>query len=422
MVAKITFPKRVLDALNYNEQKVQKGVAQCLGASGYLREAGDMNFYQKLEGLERRNELNNRATTKTLHVSLNFDPSEKLSQETLLRIASQYMERIGFGGQPFLVYRHQDAGHPHIHIVSSIIRGDGSRIPTHNLGRNGSEKARKELEVAFGLIRAEDQKKSLHSVLKPVPPVPIAYGKTETKRSIAHVVSTVFSSYAFTSLPEYNAVLRPFGVLADPGREGGRICRHRGLVYRILNEKGEKVGVPIKASSLAGGPTLANLERKFPANEIRRQMHKGALVQKMDACLDMAPSSLKDLVEALGQKGVFTLLRQNAEGRLYGITLVDHDSRCVFNGSDLGRGYSAAAIQARLTAALPPGGIGPRERGAASTPLQVDENQKASLQKEGPKPQPGKGLGEVLLASRQQAEYVPAALLKKKKRKGKRMI
>jgi hypothetical protein len=62
-----------------------------------------MNFYQKLEGLQRRNVLKDRATTKTLHVSLNFDPSEKLSNAILFQIATGYMNRIGFTGQPFLV-------------------------------------------------------------------------------------------------------------------------------------------------------------------------------------------------------------------------------------------------------------------------------------------------------------------------------
>jgi hypothetical protein len=156
MVAKITFPKRVEAALNYNEQKVKKGKAVCLFASGYLKDESEMNFYQKLAGLERNHELNQKATTKTLHVSLNFDPSEKLSDEKLKAIASLYMEKLGFGEQPYLVYRHRDAGHPHIHIVSTTIREDGSRIGTHNIGKNVSEKARKEIEQQYGLKRAEN--------------------------------------------------------------------------------------------------------------------------------------------------------------------------------------------------------------------------------------------------------------------------
>ena len=158
MVAKITTPKRMIAALNYNENKVSQGKAKCLAASGYLKETNEMNFYQKLEGLVRFHELN-EAQTKTLHVSLNFSPSEKLSDEKLIAIAGEYMNRIGFGEQPFLIYKHLDAGHPHIHVVSSTIRSDGKRINTHNIGRNQSEKARKEIEQKYSLVPAENKKK-----------------------------------------------------------------------------------------------------------------------------------------------------------------------------------------------------------------------------------------------------------------------
>ena len=169
MVTKITTTNSIAAALNYNEKKVQKGNAVCLQAINYLPEAKNMNFYQKLHGFERRNSLNERATTNTLHVSLNFDPSEKHSNEKLVLIANQYMQKIGFGEQPFLVYKHEDAGHPHIHIVSTTIKNDGSRINTHNIGRNQSEKARKEIEQAYGLVRAERQQRIMKPGIVSVP-------------------------------------------------------------------------------------------------------------------------------------------------------------------------------------------------------------------------------------------------------------
>ncbi|MEI9911585.1 MAG: relaxase/mobilization nuclease domain-containing protein [Bacteroidota bacterium] len=92
---------------------------------------------------EKFTSLNERTTTNTLHVSLNFDSPEILDNEKLVVIAKTYMERIGFGEQPYLVYRHHDAGHPHIHIVSTNIRRDGSRISMHNMGQNESEESKK---------------------------------------------------------------------------------------------------------------------------------------------------------------------------------------------------------------------------------------------------------------------------------------
>jgi hypothetical protein len=219
MVAKITVRKSIEAALNYNEKKVQKEKAICLHAANYLKEVKQMNFYQKLNGFERLNSLNERATTKTLHVSLNFSPTEKLQDDKLLKIAELYMNKIGFGEQPFLVYKHEDAGHPHIHIVSTTSKQNGSRINTHNIGRNQSEKARKEIENLFGLVKAEQQKKLLQTPIKPITVEKALYGKGETRQSISNVVTTVFSQYKFASLPEFNLALKQFNVTAERGKE-----------------------------------------------------------------------------------------------------------------------------------------------------------------------------------------------------------
>ena len=58
---------------------------------------------------------------------------------------------IGFGELPFLVCQHHDAGLPHLHIITLKVRFDGSRMDTQNIGRNQSEKARKEIETQYGL-------------------------------------------------------------------------------------------------------------------------------------------------------------------------------------------------------------------------------------------------------------------------------
>ncbi|TWI85760.1 relaxase/mobilization nuclease-like protein [Lacibacter cauensis] len=338
-------PRRIEAALHYNEHKVQQGTAMCIAAVNYLREANEMNVSQKLAGFLQRTSLNERATTKTLHVSLNFDPSEQLSEQQLLSIAAAYMEQIGFAAQPYLVYRHFDAAHPHMHIVSTTIKSDGSRINTHNIGRNQSEKARKEIEASFGLIKAERQQRLRTPAIKPVDVATVVYGKSETHRSISNVVSAVFSQYVFCSLPEFNAALQQFNVVADRGSEKGRIYSKRGLLYRVLDEKGTKTGVPIKASAIGCQPTLDRLEKKFATHTTARQSLQPFVKAKLDECLVKSPASVQELIVLLQQKKIYTVLRQNAEGRLYGITFVDNQNKAVLNGSAIGKGYSIAALQ-----------------------------------------------------------------------------
>src|SRR5665647_675105 len=421
MVAKITIPKSIDAALNYNEKKVQKGVAQCLYAANYLNEAENMNFYQKMDGFEKHNRLNKMATTKTLHVSLNFDPSEKLSNSRLIEIASVYMDKIGFGEQPFLVYKHDDAGHPHIHIVSTTIKEDGSRINTHNIGRNQSEKARKEIEQMYGLVKAERHQQLMKPGIKPIDAEKAVYGKHETKRSISNVVGAVFSQYRFTSLPEFNAALKQFNVIADRGKEEGRIYKNRGLVYRILDADGNKVGVPIKASSIGCKPTMDNLDKKFVLNEPAREPLKQRTKNAIDECLQSAPDSIKNLVAALEQKQIYTVLRQNAEGRLYGITFVDNQNKIVFNGSDLGKGYSATALQSRLST----GNENTLTKdetnsGSSSGNLQNEVRLQKQQEKAIATTSKSEGLIDILLSAKEQYDNTPYSLLKKKRKKKKK--
>ena len=420
MVAKITTPKSIEAALNYNEKKVQKSKAVCLHAANYLKDAKDMNFYQKLAGFERLNSLNERATTKTLHVSLNFDPSEKLAESKLLQIASAYMEMIGFGQQPYLVYKHEDAGHPHIHIVSTTIKADGSRINTHNIGRNQSEKARKEIEQLYGLVKAERQQQLPKPGIKPVDVEKTVYGKSETKRSISNIVGAVYSQYKYTSLPEFNAALKQFNVVADRGKEEGRIFKNRGLVYRILDSAGNKVGVPIKASSIGCKPILANLEKKFTANETAKEFLKSFVKIKLDDCLSQSPSTVKELTEQLKQKNIYTVLRQNAEGRLFGITFVDNQNKVVFNASDLGKGYSAAALQSRLASGTEKSLSNDETKGGRSSgSIQKEMSQQKQHAKTIPLTTKTESPLDVLLSTKEQYDNIPNSLLKKKRKKKK---
>jgi hypothetical protein len=157
MVCKVRCGKSVRGALNYNENKVKEGKAECIGAVNFVGEAQHLRFFEKLARFQNLIEGNTRAKTNTLHISLNFDVGETLSQNKLNQIAASYMDKIGFGGQPYLVYQHHDAAHPHLHIVTTNIQEDGRRIGTHNLGKNQSEVARKEIEVQFGLIKAQSK-------------------------------------------------------------------------------------------------------------------------------------------------------------------------------------------------------------------------------------------------------------------------
>jgi len=352
MVAIIKTCHSVQRSFYYNENKIGQGDAQCIMAANYPKDLEDLNQMQRLNMLLKTAALNENVKTNSVHISLNFDPSEKLSKDQLTQIAGVYMDKIGFKDQPFLVYEHYDAGHPHIHIVSVKVRPDGSRIETNNIGRNDSEKARKQIEIDFGLVKAEAHKRQVFE-LKPVNVSKVQYGKSQTKQAISNVLNTVLNSYKYTSVPELNAVLRQYNVLADTGSKESRINKNNGLVYRVLDEKGRPVGVPIKASDFHFNPGLKYLSERFSLNETARQQHKARVKNAIDlALMGTSKLDIRGLASALDKQGINVVLRQNESGIIYGITYVDHRSRSVFNGSILGKQYSANGIQERCRPAI----------------------------------------------------------------------
>jgi hypothetical protein len=352
MVAKVMGGKSVQNALKYNEQKVAKGKACCLQANLFKADIDALSFADKLGRFVTLHERNRRAKTNTLHVSLNFAIGEKLDQAMLKRIASTYMERIGFADQPYLVYEHFDAAHPHLHIVSSCIRSDGSQISIFRPGRGICETAARQLEIELGLVQAACNGKPLIEGIGPAAIQKAVYGKCETKRSIEDIVRAVTQDYKYTSLAELNAVLGQFQVMAIRGSVGSKMYENGGLIYSLIDEKGKRMGVPIKASAIAGKPTLKFLEKQFKLNKILGEPHQQALLHAIDQVLKPGTVvSVEQLKNALAEFNIAVLPQAGSEGKAFEMTYIDNRTGCVFSSHDLGERYRTSAILDRLSAA-----------------------------------------------------------------------
>ncbi len=415
---------------NYNENKVRVGEAECIGAGNYPIDSDKLSLSMKLNRLLKQLELNESVTRNSVHISLNFHPSEShLHKEKLLEIAETYMEKIGFGKQPYLVYQHHDAAHPHIHLVSIKVRPDGSRIDMNNIGRNQSEQARKAIENEFGLVSAEAQIKQEQYQLKPVSVAKVLYGKSQTKMAIQNVLEAVLNQYRYTSLPELNAVLKQYNVMAERGNENSRVFQHNGLLYRILDADGNPVGVPIKASLFFNNPTLKSLQEKFKENEAKRMPHKARIKNAIDLFFAAKKATLPHLIKTLEKQGIHVALRQNYTGLIYGITYVDHQTKCVFNGRVLGKQYSAKAIQERCQpksvpeqklpshSAQEPTGLQPQAKAVeAETKAHPNVMQIATPFKE------IENLLDTLMQTEQTSNYLPYQLKRKRKKRKRKNL
>ncbi|QQT24496.1 relaxase/mobilization nuclease domain-containing protein [Sphingobacterium spiritivorum] len=160
MVTRIISGQSIRGLLLYNENKVTGNEANLIMASRFGTELNRLDFDAKLARFEHLTFLKPNVKTNAIHIILNFDRDDKLDLVTFQQLAASYMDRIGFGEQPYLVYQHQDASHPHLHIVTTNINAQGERMDIHGIGRTASETARKELEIEYNLIKAEGRQKS----------------------------------------------------------------------------------------------------------------------------------------------------------------------------------------------------------------------------------------------------------------------
>ena len=344
MVAKVICGKNIRGAVAYNEHKVAQGVAECIIASKFGLNPDQLSLDQKVVRFEKLLALNRRVKTNAVHISLNFHKSDKLTKEQLSTIASDYIDRIGFGGQPYLVYEHRDAAHPHVHIITTNVTSTGKRIDLHNIGRGRSEEARKAIEKEYSLVQAEGRRMN-ETLETPRPLKPVQYGRLETKKAISDVVRYVTTQYRYSSLPELNAALSRFNVTAFPGYEGSKMHRNQGLVYSIVDDKGTRIGVPIKASSINGKPTLKALASQFQLGKILKKNEANRTKEIIEQILSSRRRiNLETLRKKLNDRGIDLVIRKNDKGVVYGLTYVDHSNKIVFNGSELGKQFSAKGI------------------------------------------------------------------------------
>lgn len=345
MVVKIVSGKSIRGILTYNEQKVNLGDAEVLLASGFATDIDRLNFHQRLFRFEQLTRLNERTKTNALHISLNFHPEDKLDAGKLQQITWEYMEKLGFGEQPFIAYQHFDTAHTHLHIATVIIDRNGDRKRIHYIGKKVSEPIRKDLEVKYGLVKAQGRRLIYEPYLRAA-----EYGALPTKMQLNNITKAVMLDYAYTSFEQYKVVLAQFGVLVDRSFQDRVMFQKKGLVYSIADKFGNPVGVPFKASSFYKGATMKELEKHFEKNAEKRRGSKQNLKDRIDGVLDRYYSARKEtLVKELAGEQVALVLRRNEQGLIYGLTFIDHKHQAVFNGSELGKGYAAKAVVGRFS-------------------------------------------------------------------------
>lgn len=346
MIAKINTGNSLYGALAYNQEKVDEGMGKVL-ATNLVCEPIDGHF--SVQGcaadFARWMPSPEHLPTKkpVILISLNPHPDDKLADNQLADIGREYMERLGYGGQPYLIFKHEDIGREHIHIVSLRVDCEGKLIK-NSFEHKRSKEITELLEHKYGLIPAQGQKQPELWQLTTVDPA-----QGNLKKQISAVIKPLAAMYKFQSLGEYRALLSLYNIGLEEVKGEVRGKPYRGLVYSALDKDRNKVGTPLKSSLFGKSVGYDGLEKQMvkSGEQIKQQGLRERTRTVVIGTVNTAASE-SELRAKLRVVNIDLVLRRNDQGRIYGVTFIDHNDRCVFNGSRLGKEFSANAFNDQL--------------------------------------------------------------------------
>ena len=180
-----------------------------------------------------------------------------LTDQQLADIAREYMQKLGYGDQPYLVYKHTDIDRHHIHIVG--LRVDESGRPLNDrFEHRRSKQITRELERKYNLHPAEKKERTERPELKKVD-----YAAGDVKHQIGNTVKAACYGYRFQSFGEYRALLAAYNVCVEEVKGEINGIPYQGIVYSAMNGKGEKVGNPVKASRIGRSVGYEAVQRRM---------------------------------------------------------------------------------------------------------------------------------------------------------------
>ena len=336
MIAKISATENLGGALGYNFKKVEKGEASILlAAELYQSNDGNYTMEDVLADMQALIPKKCRTKKTVFHCSLNPHPDEKLSDETLMQIAKEYMEALGYGKQPYIVFKHNDIAREHIHIVSLRVDGEGKKI-NDRFEKRRSKKITDALERKYNLIPSS---KVSEKAVTETPKVDTTKGNI--KEQVASVVRTVLKRYKFCSLGELNAILSAYNLTVEEVKIEFRGKKYDGLVYVPTDDKGYKISTPINASDIGRGVGYTAVQNKMQKSKQAIKPLISIIRYRVLQTMRTSPKTEEELRQRLEEQSLRVVIRKNEGGRIYGITFIDDKEGIALNGSRLGKGYTA---------------------------------------------------------------------------------
>ena len=316
-------------SLDYNEEKVLRGVAELVGYAN-MESTGREAVYALFE---RRERTRYPVAEMSFHASVNPSAEDACTEDDVLSFVAALMDRLGYGAQPYLVYRHFDIEREHYHVVSVRADRSGRKINNYYEKRRASA-FMEEVAAWYGFTVAG--KGSHVAVRKDIGERKAGTARFDPRKGVSQQMKDLFDralTYDHVSFRQLAAVLEDHGLRAVLSEgDGGASITLQGL-----DRKGNPVTEPMTESAL-GEPLYGKALRTWAACRLsrgRRKREKERVRSLVGFAFGISRSE-GHFVNILRNKGVSVHLSRTGEtGGVFGITLVDHSTRTVFRASEM---------------------------------------------------------------------------------------
>lgn len=353
MIAKISTGSCVTGMVNYNHSKIsqtkneeQKGII--LGTNNINSE--ELNAI--VNAISNANSRNNNVSKPNIHISLSFHKDDILDNETIYKIAEDYMKDLEYSEQPYAVYRHFDKEHPHVHIVSSQINHLGKKINDSHIKRR-SYKISRQLEEKYQITKAVDKneifdKKDLSKALNEH----LEEGKHSLSAIMKRILADVLEKKP-TEEKQFDSLLQEFQLIRtivcdEKGKQKGHYFDLRPIEYIEGQREYLKESHKIQGSELDPNYGFINIQNTQLNNKVEKEKLLRNMMGRVyfvinpilkNAELSLKPEKLSDLITQLKRKGIELEVKRSQTGEnsnsIYGLRFKDIREGHIYTASDL---------------------------------------------------------------------------------------
>lgn len=290
MIVKILASSGSFPAINYNEEKVNLGVAERVEVRNF---GPYQNAQELLTAQSLIDYLSLYSETSTNHLKypqfhVTFSAKGKdMSKDDILAFANQWLQKMGYADNPMVIYFHHDTDNNHLHVVTSRVGHDGKKI-NHNHERRRSQQAINEI---LGV---------------------------EPKRKAKSIIDKAFE-YSFQSLGQFRSILESSNYETYEENDNLNVKKGGGVLFQV---------------------PLRIIKDHFTQDDAERRKKRAAQIKAWLLRYKAMCYNKEELTKLLHDKfGVDLVFHAkgmgNKEFSPYGYTVVDHQSKTVFKGSDV---------------------------------------------------------------------------------------